>query len=69
MKTTYTTQRHTTVTRKTAAAPPAVLRAAVLEILFEEQADGPADNVLVDGIIPLALAKQFQALIELHNRA
>ena len=69
MKTTYTTQRHTTVTRKTAVAPPAVRHPAVLEIFSEELADGPADNVLIDGIVPLALARQFQALCELHNRA
>ena len=64
MKTTRTPPHLTIVPRRAAARHP-----AVLEILFEEQADGPADSVLIDGIVPLALARQFQALCELHNRA
>ena len=56
----YTTNRKTTVSRK--AAKP--LHKATFEIIPHEP-DQPL--VLIDGLVPYALALQFQALVTLSN--
>jgi hypothetical protein len=69
MKTTYTTTRHTTVTAtKAAKAAPTLKPArAVVEIIRPAQAPEPGALVLVDALVPIELARQFEALAALHN--
>lgn len=56
--TAYTTHRAPTVTRKSA---PAKTPTPALEII------GDGAFVLIDGVVPHALAEQFMALVNLYN--
>lgn len=72
MKTRYVTRRETTVERINEQAqaksanprPPKRLVAKVAIIKEEWAVDG---MVLIDGIVPVALARQIVALAEHHN--
>lgn len=59
--TTYKTTRLTSVTRTTTPVRPV----AVFEIITPDTA---APAVLIDGLVPLALAKLFESLTAAHNR-
>jgi hypothetical protein len=57
----------TTPKSSKAPAQPALRAAAVFEIIYPESVLPPETPVLIDGLLPLSLARQFAALVALHN--
>lgn len=58
----YTTTRRTTVKRETVKAVPVSVRPkAHVEII------GDLDLVLIDGLVPMELAKHIQTLVRLYQ--